>query len=700
MSKLTPTRVLASLFCLSMAGGTSAANAAANDHVPQWLHSAQRVGAERDTRRVAISAWLGFRDMAGLQKLVEAQSTPGSAQYGQHLTPAQFHARFSPAASDVMKVRNTLQQLGFKVDYIPASGLYVQASGTVKQIKSAFHVTQDRYKYHGTVMRSNAEAPTLPSGISRLVTFVGGLDESGKLMRPMHVGPESAADLQHMGKAGANPYSSPPPYNLAPASFCSKYWGDHSANVSAPPDPYPAQEPWLNCGYTPQQMQQAYGADKAGVDGTGVRVAIVDSGASPTIFHDANEYSKRHGLPALDSSNFTQVVSKGLSHRQNPACGNWNIEETLDVESVHSMAPGAQIVYVGAEDCYDDNTAAAVYKVIDEGLADIITNSYGFAGEPLSLAQDNVNNAIYLQAAAEGISVLFSSGDSGDVSQINGVASGSYPATSPYVTAVGGTTLALKDANGNKGEWGWGTYRSTLVNPSVNSDGTQVTDDGVSPNYAFYAGGGGGVSLSQRQPSYQQGVVPKSLSKRTYAISGETIYFDRPRRVVPDISLDADPYSGFLMGITFTTATQGGDPGCKVRKGHPNLEYCEFAEGGTSLSSPTFAGVLALVNQARFANGHGSVGFVNPALYKQAVGAPGATDAPVADVQAPGSPHALLRGYAAIPNFVRLVTINSVPGCGGVCEGLDDNFLWTTPGYDDVTGLGTPYVPQLIKALK
>src|SRR5438309_1058273 len=132
MPKLTPTTVLASLFCLSMAGGVSAAAASgitANNHVPQWLHTAQRVGAERDTRRVTITAWLNFRDKSGLQKLVEAQSTPGSAQYGHHLTPAQFHARFSPAASDVMKVRNALQQLGFKIDYIPASGLYVRASG-------------------------------------------------------------------------------------------------------------------------------------------------------------------------------------------------------------------------------------------------------------------------------------------------------------------------------------------------------------------------------------------------------------------------------------------------------------------------------------------------------------------------------------------------------------------------------------------
>jgi subtilase family serine protease len=474
--------------------------------------------------------------------------------------------------------------------------------------------------------------------------------------------------------------------------------------VTPAPSPYGGTLPWLNCGYTPQQIRQAYGADKVKLKGTGVRVAIVDAYASPTIVFDANHYFKNHDVPLLNNNNFTQIVPDGIFHvSASELCGpqSWFVEESLDVESVHSMAPGAQIFYVGARYC-DVRLDDALYDTIDNHVADVITNSWGENGEYSSLYEEQVQNAGFLQAAATGISVLFSSGDDGDLSQVNGVVSGSWPSTSPYVTSVGGTTLALLDATGSKQETGWGTYRAYLTNPTVNSGGTKITDSGVTPPYAFYAGAGGGPSLSQPQPFWQKGVVPSALADTTYSITGEPIPFSEPHRVTPDIAMDADPYSGFRIGETFTVVTPGGDPGCVVNAHTASLEYCEFAIGGTSLSSPLFAGVLARVNEQRFANGLGTIGFVNPRLYQLAVGQPGATNTPIIDVLAPSSPVALLRGYLQIPNTVRLVTINSVPNAAcpnGVCEGVDDVFLQTTPGYDDVTGIGTPYLPVLLKAL-
>jgi subtilase family serine protease len=688
--------LLGAVVATATCAAISVADAAASGSVAPWVKGAQQVGVARDATKVTITAYLGFRDMAGLKDLVAAQSTPGNAQYGRHLTPKEFRARFAPAAADVNKVSATLHSLGFTVGHIATSGFYIEASGTVGQIKSAFHVTQNLYKFHGQIMRANAQEPTLPAGLAGRVMFVGGLDETGLLRQPMHVGQDERAE------AGARILPQPDP-NLPP-SFCSKYWGDHSAALTPAPSPYGGTLPWLNCGYTPQQIRQAYGADKVTLDGTGVRVAIVDAYASPTIVFDANTYFKNHHVRRLNDSNFTQIVPDGIYHvSPSEICGpqGWFVEESLDVESVHSMAPGAQIFYVGARNCFnplDD----VLYDTIDNGVADIITNSWGFNGEPLSLNEELVNNAEYLQAAATGISVLFSSGDSGDVAQINGVASGSWPSTSPYVTSVGGTTTALLDAKGSKQESGWGTWRAYLTSPTVNSSGTKITDNGVTLPFAFYAGAGGGPSLSQPQPSWQKGVVPSALADTTYSITGEPIPFSEPHRVTPDIALDADPYSGFRMGETFTVVTSGGDPGCVVRTNNAALEYCEFGEGGTSLASPLFAGVLARVNQQRFANGLGTIGFVNPRLYKLPVGQPGATNAPITDVLAPSSPVALLRGYLQIPNTVRLVTVNSVPfsGCpGGICEGVDDVFLQTTPGYDDVTGLGTPYLPVLVNAL-
>jgi len=155
----------------------------------------------------------------------------------------------------------------------------------------------------------------------------------------------------------------------------------------------------------------------------------------------------------------------------------------------------------------------------------------------------------------------------------------------------------------------------------------------------------------------------------------------------------ADPNTGMLYGETY--AISGDtlvDAGCT--KLSVQLEYCERRIGGTSLASPLFAGVLALADQARATKDLGTVGFVNPALYAAASG--------LVDVKAPEAPTAVLRNVEADPTtlLTTLRTINSVPSSanGSVIEGADTS-LRTTTGYDNVTGLGTPMVPDLVKAL-
>jgi subtilase family serine protease len=154
----------------------------------------------------------------------------------------------------------------------------------------------------------------------------------------------------------------------------------------------------------------------------------------------------------------------------------------------------------------------------------------------------------------------------------------------------------------------------------------------------------------------------------------------------------ADPNTGMLYGETYAIS---GDPlvndGCTTLS--VQLEYCERRIGGTSLASPLFAGVLALADQARATKG--PVGFVNPALYTTARSG-------LLDVQAPTGATAVLRNVEVDPTtlLTTLRTINSVPtgALGDVIEGADTS-LRTTDGYDNVTGLGTPKVPDLVKAL-
>ena len=676
-----------------------AAHAAPNNVSP-WVARSATVGDENEARPVDIILYLSFRDQDGLKKLVASQSNPHSPQYGKYLTPEQFHAAYSPPAGDVQRVQDVVKSMGFTVGYTPASGLFVTASGTVGQIKRAFGVSQHLYSYKGLTLRANAETPKLPAALAGLVTHVAGLDDSALLRHYEHHRIDETANAAAVQPGFASPDAPPPPASGTISPFCSSYWGDHTATLSTAPSVYPTTLPWLICGYTPAQIRQAYGIDKVSQDGTGVRIGIVDNFASPTIVHDANTYFKKFGLPLLTYANFQQIVPKGLYKVPANAPGGpqgWYGEETLDIESSHSVAPMANLVYAGQDPNDAGNTG--LYNLIDSRLADIISNSYSYGGENVPASFIEAENQYFMQAAAEGISVLFSSGDDGDLAASNGIATGTWDATDSYVTAVGGTSLALFDAAGSKAEWGWGNYRAFLNDATVSTDGKTVTTSGLTLPLAYYAGSGGGVSLAMLQPDYQA-AVPFTLSSYTHLANGKLVPLGSQHRVTPDISMVGDPYTGFEVGETYTiTGNPITDAPCKPISS--TLEYCYTDIGGTSLASPLFAGVLALVNQARFAGGKSAVGFVNPALYGLAVGKPGSTTAPIIDVLPPKSPTAVLRGYLGNLNEVRVVTMNSTVNKAGtgVVNGADTS-LKTRKGYDDVTGLGTPNVPALIGALQ
>ena len=692
----------------SIAAATDDAVSAAPKNVSRWVAAAQKVGSAADSQTVHVSMFLGFKNKDELKTLIAAQYRPGSAQYQKFLSPEEFRARFAPDADKVALVQDTLKRLGFTLEYTPKSGLFVQAAGSVAQVKSAFGVSQDLYSYKGNTLRANRETPHLPARIAGIVTYVAGLDDTARLRKShlinAHAGDLDAAQSARIAAARRNAdaisTNAPPPVQDGiRGKFCSTYYGDHTARLATAPGAYPQTLPWELCSYTPQQLRQAYGADKVAQTGKGVRVGIVDDYASPTIEDDANSYSKNHGLPQLTYLNFAQIVPPGLYNvKASDPCGpqGWYEEETLDVEAVHSMAPAAFIIYGGVT-CTDPGNAA-LYGMIDDHLADIVTNSYGFNGEALPADFIESENQFFMQAAAEGMTIVFSSGDDGDVAAANGIASGSWEATSPYVTGVGGTSLALRNAAGVKQEWGWGSYRAFLANAKVAANGGSIATSGAELPFAFYGGAGGGPSLSQLAPAYQA-AVPFLYSGFTTLGSGTRVPFETAHRVTPDIAMVADPYTGFLDGETYTKA---GDPTfdsfCKSLSA--TTEYCEIGIGGTSLASPLFAGVLALANQARFADKKPAIGFVNPALYTLAVGAPGTKSSPIVDVQAPSIPAAVLRGYINDQTEVRVVTMNSVPNAAGTApvEGADTSYL-TRKGYDQVTGLGTPYVPALIDAL-
>lgn len=593
---------------------------------PSWANSQNYTGAADGTANIGFRVYLGWNNASAVESLAQAVSDPHSASYGHYLTPAQFRQQFAPSQAQVGEVQAWLKSQGFTVEYTPTNNHYVSAEGTVAQAQAAFGAQFGMYSVQGLTLRSPSTDVTIPSSLSGIVSGVVGLDDSAQFVFTNHT----------TGDA-------PPPSAFVNATPCSTYWAQQSATTF--PNPYGSDAlPYVPCGYTPQQVKGAYGIASSPYDGSGQTVAIIDAYASPTIAQDVDQWSANRGVPKMQGNQFTQVVAPGTYNhpergmKQDPQ--GWYGEETLDVEAVHGMAPGANIVFVGAPNNFQD-LDAALNHVVDKGLAQIVSNSYGWNTELLPNGFIKPYEDTILQGAVEGIGIYFSSGDNSDESLVNGYASADWPASSPFVTAVGGTSLAVGANNDYLFETGWGTAKSVWKNGGWSP---------APPGYWVY-GAGGGVSRIFAEPSYQQGVVPDSV----FAAQGRT------GRAVPDISAIADPNTGYLIGETQTF------PDGSVR-------YSEYRIGGTSLSCPITAGIMALADQAA---GHPH-GFANPVFYSLA------GSSAYRDIVDPPSTVAV----------VRVDYINGVDATNGLKYSLrtmnQTLSLQTTPGYDDVTGLGTP----------
>jgi subtilase family serine protease len=723
--------------------GSAAAANGGQGNVAPWRASATRVGAPSDDLRVQIAVYLSTRNAASLRTFVAQVSEPTSKNYGQYLSAREFANRFAPDPADVAAVQKLLASAGMKDIEVGAQGMFVSATATVRQLRQTFNVDQSLYLYKGKTLRANDREPALPSALAGKILYIEGLDDTTSLRTTFHhsaMRGEFAAPTSPSGRspslasspapAASTPPVTPPPVAAGlPSPYCNTYFGQQTAVLSTAADMYGTDIPWLVCGYTPQQIQAAYGIDQVKPNGKGVTIAIVDAYASPTLKDDANRYAANHGLPKLTNRNFTQIIPKGIYNvppDQIATAYGWWLEQSLDVAAVHGSAPGADIVYIGS---VDNGTSLdmALFNALYNHLADVITNSYGYNGEGVPAGYAASYDQALLAGAAQGETVLFSSGDSGDLSALNGVATGSWPATSAYATGIGGTSLALTQSDGTKSEYGWGTYRDYLAGALVNS-ATSVTTSGLVTTsalgytfdaFAFYSGAGGGISLLEAQPSWQAPVVPNTLATSLNLASGQIIPEPTAQRVSPDVAMVGDPYTGYLYGETYTIAGNPiSDSGCTPIS--DTEEYCENSIGGTSLSSPLMAGVIAILNQKRMQSGMPLVGFVNPLFYSHGSSS-GSNLTGFTPVSAPASPVSVLRGYANDLTRVRVVTINSVPflvdtvpytiiACGyTICEGINEVFNYTSnaadwangtttpPGYNDVTGLGVPVMPLLIK---
>lgn len=637
-------RVLTIFFSAALAGlaATAVPASAAQERAliplshPLWATPQAKVADASPSSKLSFRVYLNMRDQQGAEATARAVSDPSSKTYRQYLSPEQVRDQFAATDDTVNSVRDWLSASGFSIGDLPSNKAYVEATGTTDQVQKAFGVRLARYRVAGDILRAADKELSVPSGLAHDVLGVIGVDQATQLLQPNHTDGTPANVAPSAGFRNAPP--------------CGDYYGQ---KVDTTDPAYGGSHlPYAPCGYKPGQLRSAYGVDNVPAAGAGTTVAIVDAFASPTLYTDAAEYASRNDPSnPLQRSQFTEKIFPTNSAMEPPDqcdAAGWYGEQTLDVEAVHALAPAANILYVGSSDCQDSSLDQALNWVVSGHHADIISNSYGDSGEDIPVPEVLSWNQITMQAVMEGIGVYFSSGDSGDNAAVLGHPAADFPATGTWVTAVGGTSLAI-GADGKKiFETGWETGKSVLTN------GAYVPG---SPG-AFQAGAGGGTSVIYRQPYYQQGVVPDTLATQNQR-------GNQRGRVVPDISAIADPNTGFLIGQTQTFPD--------------GVYYSEYRIGGTSLASPVLAGIVAVADSV----GNTHHGFLNPLLYASA-GSPSISD--VNHVE------------AAVERVDYANSVDASKGLIVSARKLDypNLTIHTTSGYDDVTGLGVPSGPAFL----
>jgi subtilase family serine protease len=439
--------------------------------------------------------------------------------------------------------------------------------------------------------------------------------------------------------------------------------------------------------YTPTDIRTAFGVDgvaplKSGDPnmGLGQTIVLVDAYGSPTAAGDLNYFAAHTGLPA---PNFSQVYPLGAPDYNNIAHGNglsgpngaagWSGEATLDIEWADAIAPLAHIVLLAVPPAETEGVQGLpnLFKAIQQAIktypaGTVFSQSFGITEQTLggaTASQTAKFDAVYQAGLKKGDTFLASSGDNGSTGAAKQhkqgttypYATAGWPASSPWVTAAGGTQL----------QYGW-TW-DPLSNTPLNSNGTQNAD-----YFNWDLGGNSEVVWNEKNLPAATGGGPSSIYATPSWQSGVAAAIGSNARLVPDISWNAAVNGGVLVYIT----------------AYPNYQRAGWhVYGGTSAASPQLAGVVALANAARADDGNGPIGYLNKVLYSL----------PSSDYR-----------------DILPITEGSVPASEGVSAGEQvDNTLWqtnadgsvspgpvagwpTTAGYDMTTGLGSPNVGPFV----
>jgi len=524
-----------------------------------------------------LTLQLDVTQQRALDQLLLAQHNPQSPYYHRWLTPQSFGERFGISENDLAQVKGWLQIHGLTINEVSTGRRAIVFGGTVAQVESAFHTQIRTYRVAGKLHRANATDPEVPQALANVVAGPVSLHDFPR--QPLH------QQIQRISPAVS--YSST--HYMSPADFATIY----------------------DVGPLYQQ----------GITGSGQSVAIV--GRTNIKIADVRKFRSTFGLPANDP----QIILNG----SDPGVISFDEESEadLDVQWSGAVARNAKIKFVvSASTSTSDGVDLSALYIVSRNLAPVMSTSFGLCEASLGSAGNSFLLGLWQQAAAQGITTLISSGDSGAAGcdpasastgtgrrGVNGLCS------TPHSICVGGTQF--DDASNPLAYWATNNDPATQAS-ALSYIPEKVWNESGSLGSGLWASGGG-VSAIYSKPSWQKGIGVPADGKRD----------------VPDVSLTAAGHDAYFVFI----------------------EGSLYAMSGTSASSPSFAGLMALVVQ-KTASRQGNA---DPVLYT------------LANRQA-------TTGGAAVFHDTTLGS-NSVPGVKGFNAGT---------GYDLATGLGSVDAAALV----
>jgi len=627
------------------------------------------------TERILLILQRSPEQETALRKLLDEQQTKSSPNYHTWLTPERFGQQFGPADVDIQTITDWLTSQGFQVSHVAAGRTVIEFSGTAGQVRQAFHAEIHRYEVNGEEHWANASDPQIPAALAPVVAGFASLNNFPKKPLIRRLGTFSKSKATGVVRPLFTiPLQSGYFYALGPGDFATIY------NVSPL---------W-----------------SAGIDGTGQTTAIVSD--SNINVQDARDFRAMFGLPANDPQIILNGPDPGVS-----GPGGDETEADLDVEWAGAVAKGATIDLVVSEST--EVTAgidlSALY-IVDNNLAPIMSVSYGACEFDLGNGGNTFHSTLWEQGAAQGITVLVGSGDSGsagcdsssfEIAAQYGLAVSGFAST-PFDVAVGGTDF---NDSGSLPTY-WSATNNSITQSSAKSYIPEMTWNDSCANSGsltgcttwipaasvdLAAGGGGPSNCATSTSTACTAGYPKPSWQTGTGVPADGV------RDTPDVSLFAgDGYNDSLYVFCETDANAmngGSSSSCDL-----NSPYLDFqGGGGTSIAVQAFGGIMALVNQK-----NGRQGDANYILYPLAAETGASCGSNAAMAPTASSSSCIFYDVQVGDNSV--ACLRDSPNCSNQSAGGYGILVnpsntaqpaWlTTAGYDLATGLGTVNAANLV----